>query len=101
MKQAGYFDVSPLDLGENARRDIVLTLEEMEFVVESSHHEASPAQHEIDFEAAEALTTADNIQTFKLTVKTIARRGTACMPRSCQSPARESTAPACISTWRF
>lgn len=73
-EQAGYFDVSPLDLGENARRDIVLTLEEMGFVVESSHHEASPAQHEIDFEAAEALTTADNIQTFKLTVKTIAKR---------------------------
>ncbi len=73
-EQAGYFDVSPLDLGENARRDIVLTLEEMGFVVESSHHEASPAQHEVDFEAAEALTTADNIQTFKLTVKTIAKR---------------------------
>ena len=73
-EQAGYFDVSPLDLGENARRDIVLTLEEMGFVVESSHHEASPAQHEIDFEAAEALRTADNMQTFKLTVKAIAKR---------------------------
>ena len=73
-EQAGYFDVSPLDLGENARRDMVLTLEEMGFVVESSHHEASPAQHEIDFEAAEALTAADNIQTFKLAVKTIAKR---------------------------
>ena len=73
-EQAGYLDVSPLDLGENARRDMVLTLEEMGFVVESSHHEASPAQHEIDFEAAEALTAADNIQTFKLAVKTIAKR---------------------------
>ena len=73
-EQAGYFDVSPLDLGENARRDMVLTLEEMGCVVESSHHEASPAQHEIDFEAAEALTAADNIQTFKLAVKTIAKR---------------------------
>lgn len=73
-EQAGYFDLGPIDLGENARRDMVLTLEEMGFVVEASHHEAAPAQHEIDFKYDEALVTADNIMTFKLTVKTIARR---------------------------
>lgn len=73
-EQAGYFDLSPLDFGENARRDMVLTLEEMGFVIETSHHEVAPAQHEIDFKHDEALITADNIMTFKLTVKTIARR---------------------------
>lgn len=73
-EQASYFDLGPLDLGENARRDMILTLEEMDFVVESSHHEIAPAQHEIDFQYDEALTTADNIMTFKLTVRTIAKR---------------------------
>ena len=73
-EQAGYFDMSPLDFGENARRDIVLTLEDMGFEVEASHHENSPAQHEIDFHYDEALVTADNIMTFKLAVKTIAKR---------------------------
>lgn len=73
-EQAGYLDISPLDLGENARRDMVLTLEDMGMEVESSHHEAAPAQHEIDFRYDEALTTADNIMTFKLVVKTIAKR---------------------------
>lgn len=73
-EQAGYFDLGPLDLGENARRDIVLTLEDMGFVIEASHHEVAPAQHEIDFKYDEALTTADNIMTFKLAVKTIAKR---------------------------
>lgn len=73
-EKAGYFDLGPLDLGENARRDMILTLEEMGFVVEASHHEMAPAQHEIDFKYDEALTTADNIMTFKLAVKTIAKR---------------------------
>ena len=73
-EKAGYFDLGPLDLGENARRDIVLTLEEMGFVIEASHHEVAPAQHEIDFKYDEALATADNIMTFKLAVKTIAKR---------------------------
>ena len=73
-EKAGYFDIGPLDLGENARRDMVLTLEEMGFVVESSHHEMTPAQHEIDFQYDEAVATADNIMTFKLAVKTIAKR---------------------------
>ena len=73
-EKAGYFDISPLDLGENARRDIILTLEQMGFEIETSHHEVAPAQHEIDFKYANALKTADNIMTFKLVVKTIAKR---------------------------
>ena len=73
-EQAGYFDVGPLDLGENARRDMIMTLEEMGYVVEASHHENAPAQHEIDFRYDEALNTADGIMTFKLAVKTIAKR---------------------------
>lgn len=73
-EKAGYFDMGPLDLGENARRDIVLTLEDMGFEVEASHHEGAPAQHEVDFKYDDALTTADNIMTFKLVVKMIAKR---------------------------
>ncbi len=73
-EKAGYFECGPVDFGENARRDIVLTLEQMNFTVESSHHEMAPAQHEVDFQYGEALRTADNIQTFKLAVKTIAKR---------------------------
>ena len=73
-EQAGYFDIGPNDLGENARRDMVLNLESMGFEIEASHHESAPAQHEIDFKYAEALKTADNIQTFKMTVKSIAKR---------------------------
>ncbi len=74
QEQAGYFDVGPLDCGENARRDMVMTLEEMGFVIEASHHEIAPAQHEIDLRYDEALVTADNIMTFKLAVRTIAKR---------------------------
>lgn len=70
----GYFDLGPVDLGENARRDMCLVLEEMGFEIEASHHEVAPGQHEIDFKYADALTTADNILTFKLVVKTIAQR---------------------------
>lgn len=73
-EKASYFDLGPLDFGENARRDMVLTLEDMGFEIEASHHEAAPAQHEIVFKYDEALTTADNIMTFKLVVKTIAKR---------------------------
>lgn len=73
-EQAGYFDMGTVDFGENARRDMILTLEEMGFTVESSHHGKAPAQHEIDFRYGEALQVADNIMTFKLTVKTIAKR---------------------------
>jgi glutamine synthetase len=73
-ERAGYFDLGPLDLGENARRDMVLTLEDMGIEVEASHHEVSPAQHEIDIKYNEALTAADNIITFKMVVRTIAKR---------------------------
>jgi glutamine synthetase len=71
--QGGYFDLAPMDLGENCRREIVLTLEEMGFEIEASHHEVAPGQHEIDFKYADAIKAADQIQTFKLVVKTIAR----------------------------
>ncbi len=73
-EQAGYFDIGPLDEGENARRDIVMNLEDMGLIIEASHHEIAPAQHEIDFRYDEALSTADNIMTFKLAVRTIAKR---------------------------
>ena len=73
-EKAGYFDISPLDLGENARRDIILNLEAMGFEIEASHHEVAPAQHEIDFKYTNALKAADNMMTFKLVVKTIAKR---------------------------
>lgn len=71
---AGYFDLGPVDLGEEVRRDMILTLEEMGFEIEASHHEVAPAQHEIDFKYEEAMHTADNIMTFKLAVKSIAKR---------------------------
>ena len=70
----GYFDFSPIDLGEDCRRDIVLELENLGFEVEASHHEVAPGQHEIDFKYANALEACDNIQTFKLVVKTVARK---------------------------
>ncbi|WP_159883435.1 type I glutamate--ammonia ligase [Paenibacillus puerhi] len=72
--QGGYFDLAPMDLGENCRREIVLTLEEMGFEIEASHHEVAPGQHEIDFKYADAIKAADQIQTFKLVVKTVARQ---------------------------
>ncbi|MBR5943956.1 MAG: glutamine synthetase, partial [Lachnospiraceae bacterium] len=73
-EQAGYLDVGPVDFGENARRDIVLMLEEMGFEIESSHHEHAPAQHEVDFKEEEAMRTADNIETFRFAVRSIAKR---------------------------
>ena len=72
--KGGYFDLAPLDLGENTRREIVLEMEKMGFEVEAAHHEVAPGQHEVDFKYADALDAADNIQTFKLIVKTIARK---------------------------
>ncbi|HEX3014858.1 MAG TPA: type I glutamate--ammonia ligase, partial [Desulfobacteria bacterium] len=72
--QAGYFDMTPVDLGEDARRDMVMTLEHMGFEVEASHHEVAPGQHEIDFKYTDALAAADNIATFKFVVRTIAQR---------------------------
>lgn len=72
--KGGYFDFAPLDLGENCRREIVLTLEKMGFEIEASHHEVAPGQHEIDFKYANAVKAADQIQMFKLVVKTVARK---------------------------
>ncbi|HAP93715.1 MAG TPA: type I glutamate--ammonia ligase [Desulfotomaculum sp.] len=72
--RAGYFDLSPVDMGENARRSMVLTLEEMGFEIEASHHEVAPGQHEIDFMYSNALDVADKIVTFKFVVRTIAQR---------------------------
>lgn len=72
--EAGYFDLGPMDHGESTRREVCLNLEEMGFVVEASHHEVAPGQHEIDFKYAEAMDAADNIMTFKLAVKTLAQR---------------------------
>jgi len=70
--RGGYFDLSPVDKGEDARRDIVLALEDMGFEVETSHHEVAPGQHEIDFKYTDVLKTADNIATFRFVTKAIA-----------------------------
>lgn len=69
---AGYFDLAPLDRGENVRRDISLTLEQMGIHPECSHHEQGPGQNEIDFKYSDAMSAADNLVTFKSVVKTIA-----------------------------
>ncbi|PSR25162.1 MAG: type I glutamate--ammonia ligase, partial [Sulfobacillus thermosulfidooxidans] len=72
VDQAGYFDLSPVDLGEDVRREIVLTLEQMGIGIEATHHEVSPGQHEIDLRYADALRTADNIVTFRFVARTVA-----------------------------
>lgn len=72
--KAGYYDVGPDDLGEDVRGDMVLNLQKMGFEIEASHHEVARGQHEIDFKYADALTTADNVVTFKVAVKAIAAR---------------------------
>lgn len=71
---ASYFDLAPIDLGADARREMSMVLEEMGFVIDSSHHEAAGGQHEIDFRHDSALKTADNIMTFKMVVKIIAQK---------------------------
>lgn len=72
--RGGYFDLEPMGQGEDVRREIILALEDMGFEIEASHHEVATGQHEIDFRFDEALMTADNIMTFKLAVKSVARR---------------------------
>ncbi len=72
--EAGYFDLAPLDHGSNVRREICLALENMGFEIEASHHEVAEGQHEIDFKYADALKAADNIMTFKTTVKVYAQK---------------------------
>lgn len=71
---AGYYDVGPEDLGEDIRSDIVLTLQEMGFDIEASHHEGAVGQHEIDFRYADILTAADNVATFRIVVKAVAAK---------------------------
>jgi len=71
---AGYFDLAPVDLGGDARNQMIVALKEMGFKIEASHHEGAPGQHEIDFEYDDALKTADNIMTFKMVVRIIAQR---------------------------
>ncbi|MBQ9061410.1 MAG: glutamine synthetase [Eubacterium sp.] len=71
---AGYLDVAPMDRGENARRDVILTLEEMGFEIESSYHENSPGQHAVEFRHAEGIRVADQIVTFRTTVRMVAER---------------------------
>src|SRR5574344_1094628 len=72
--KAGYYDVGPDDLGEDVRADIVLSLKQIGFDIEASHHEVADGQHEIDFKYADILTTADNVVTFKVAVKAIAAK---------------------------
>ena len=98
--RGGYFDLAPVDLGEVARRDIVNALEGMGFEVEAAHHEVAPAQHEIDFRYEEAVTTADNVATFRFVVRHIAMQHglhATFMPKPVSSA---STAPACTVTSR-
>jgi glutamine synthetase len=72
MDKGSYFDLLPIDNGEETRKRIILHLEKIGFDVETAHHEVAPSQHEIDFEYTDILKTADNIQTFKWVVKTVA-----------------------------
>jgi len=74
LDTGGYLDISPLDKGENIRREICLCLEEMGINTETSHHEQGPGQNEIDFRYSDALSSADNMLTFKSVVKAIAAR---------------------------
>ncbi|HWQ75454.1 MAG TPA: type I glutamate--ammonia ligase, partial [Syntrophomonas sp.] len=71
--KAGYFDLPPVDKGEEARRDMVKVLQTLGFEIEAAHHEVGPGQHEIDFKYANALKTADNIMTFRIAVRTVAQ----------------------------
>ena len=72
-EKAGYFDMAPLDLFGNTRRDIILALESMDIQVEASHHEVAPSQHEIDLRYENAIVSADHIMTFRMIAKTIAK----------------------------
>ncbi len=72
--KAGYFDLNPIDHGENCRRDICLALEEMGYTIEASHHEVAHGQHEIDFQFGDVMLSADRVMTFKHVVKTYATK---------------------------
>ncbi len=75
---AGYMDIAPEDKGENIRREICLTLEQMGIRPESSHHEEGPGQNEIDFRYSDPITAADNVMTFQTIVRTVAHRNGLC-----------------------
>ena len=72
--RGGYFDMGPVDKGEECRREICSILEDMGFNIEGSNHAVAPAQHEIDFKYDDALRTADNVITFKYVVKSVAQQ---------------------------
>jgi glutamine synthetase len=72
LDKGGYFDLTPLDVASDLRRDTVLTLENMGIPVEYSHHEVAPSQHEIDLRYCDALSMADNVMTYRLVVKEVA-----------------------------
>lgn len=74
LDQGGYFDLVPLDVAQDLRRDTILTVQELGIAVEYSHHEVAASQHEIDLRYADALTMADNVMTYRLVVKEIARK---------------------------
>ena len=97
--RASYYDTAPDDMGETIRKEIMRTIMTMGFEVEASHHEVAAGQHEIDFKYEDALTSADNIFTFRYVVKAIANRHgvhATFMPK----PILESMAPACIAICR-
>ena len=96
----GYFDVAPLDAGENLRRDICLTMEQMGLAPQHSHHESGHGQNEIDCHHAGPLKTADNVMMFKQIVRAIAMPAAASTPASCPSPCRTRRAAGCTSTCR-
>ncbi|HNX28713.1 MAG TPA: type I glutamate--ammonia ligase [Syntrophomonadaceae bacterium] len=72
--KASYFDLPPVDKGEDARRDMVETLQSMGFEIEAAHHEVAPGQHEIDFKYMDAIKAADSIVTFRIVVRTVAQK---------------------------
>jgi glutamine synthetase len=72
LDKGGYFDMIPLDIATDMRRETVLMLEKVGIHVEYSHHEVAPSQHEIDMRYADALTMADNVMTYRLIVKEVA-----------------------------
>jgi glutamine synthetase len=74
LDNGGYFDLVPLDVAQDLRRDTIFTLQALGITVEYSHHEVAPSQHEIDLRYADALTMADNVMTYRLVVKEIARQ---------------------------
>ncbi len=74
LDKGGYFDSRPLDMGSNLRRDTIFALQDMGIQVEYSHHEVAPSQHEIDLRYQEAMRMADNMMTYRLVVKEIARQ---------------------------